>query len=153
MDKKTLMIIPTFNEVENISNLIEEIINLNLNIDILFIDDNSPDGTAKKIEYNINKYKKNITLVKRNGKLGLGSAYIIGYKYAIEKGYEYIIGMDADYSHDPKDIPRLIEKMSDFDLVTGSRYIGGIRVINWPLHRFILSISANFYYWILMILM
>ena len=107
----------------------------------MIVDDNSPDGTSKLVR---DKQKKNkrIHLIEREGKMGLGSAYVAGFKYALENGYDYIFEMDADFSHDPDDIPRILDEMEHNDLVIGSRYLKGINVVNWPLRRLILSFFA-----------
>ncbi len=146
MKNNHLVIIPTYNEAGNILKLIKKIFSLNVSVDILVIDDNSPDGTGQLVKKCLSKYKSHLHLMNREKKMGLGTAYLSGYKFAIENKYDYIIGMDADFSHDPYDIPRFIEKMADCDLVVGSRYIDGIRILNWPLHRFLLSTAANLYY-------
>lgn len=143
--KKTLIVIPTYNEAENIVKLINEIFSLNVEnnqLDILVIDDNSKDGTSKLV-----KDLKNdrINVIDREKKMGLGTAYILGFKYAIEKGYDYVFEMDADFSHDPKSIPDFLSKMEALDLVIGSRYINGIAVVNWPLSRLMISIGASIY--------
>lgn len=143
-EKKTLIIIPTYNEAENIQKMITEIFNLDLNLDILIVDDNSPDGTGKIVE-EMSNGNEHIRLLKRAGKLGLGTAYVAGFKYALEKGYDYIFEMDADFSHDPKEIPNFLNSISENDLVIGSRYIKGVNVVNWPLRRLILSYGANIY--------
>jgi len=142
--EKTLIIIPTYNEIENIEKIIREIRNIKSMIDILVVDDNSPDGTALKIK-EIQNTLDNIFLIQREGKLGLGTAYVAGFRFALENGYEYIFEMDADYSHDPKEIPNFLQAIKEADLVIGSRYIRGVNVVNWPLSRLILSYSANRY--------
>ena len=141
---KILVISPTYNEKKNISHLIENIFSLNISIDLLIIDDNSPDGTADVVK---NKMKKNnrIYLITREGKEGLGTAYCAGFKYALQNNYDLIIQIDADLSHNPVDIIRLIEKAKTHDLVIGSRYITGVNVINWPMRRLLLSYCANWY--------
>ena len=141
---RNLVIIPTFNEAENVPRIIDDILNLDVEVDILFVDDNSPDGTGKIVE-EITKNNHKISLIKREKKMGLGSAYVAGFKYALKREYDNIFEMDADLSHDPKEIPNLLEKIKDYDLVIGSRYIKGINVINWPLRRLILSYGANIY--------
>jgi dolichol-phosphate mannosyltransferase len=141
---KSLIIIPTFNEVENIDKLIREIKAVDSNVHILVVDDNSPDGTGQRV----NKLKQEIDdiyLIEREGKKGLGTAYVAGFKFALQNGYEYIFEMDADFSHDPKEIPNFIKAMDDADLVIGSRYIKGVNVVNWPLSRLLLSYFANQY--------
>ncbi|HOJ49650.1 MAG TPA: polyprenol monophosphomannose synthase [Spirochaetota bacterium] len=140
---KTLIIIPTYNESENIRPLIEEIKSI-IDIDILIIDDNSPDGTASIVK-EIQKKYSNIFLIQRKGKLGLASAYIEGFKYAIDKEYDFVFEMDADFSHNPKYIPLFIENIKDSDLVIGSRYIKGGGVLNWSKKRLFISKGGNIY--------
>lgn len=143
-EKKSLVIIPTFNEMENIPNLIPKVLSKDDGIEILVVDDNSPDGTADYIE----KLKENnskIHLIKRNYKMGLGTAYITGFKYALEHSFDYIFEMDADFSHNPKEIINFLNEIKNYDLVLGSRYISGVNVVNWPMRRLILSYSANIY--------
>jgi dolichol-phosphate mannosyltransferase len=141
---KAVIIIPTYNEVENIEKLILEIFKFEPKIQILFIDDNSPDGSADLIRQLQQKYT-NIHLLERPGKQGLGSAYIMGFRFALEKGYEYIFEMDADFSHNPREIPNFLKAIDKYDLVLGSRYIKGVNVVNWPLSRLLLSYFANMY--------
>jgi len=141
---KIFVVTPTFNEKKNIKELIEKINLANDKIDILVVDDNSPDGTHEIVNNLKNKYK-NLHLLKRLKKGGLGSAYIAGMKYALNHNADLIIQMDADMSHDPASINDLIEKSKNFDLVIGSRYISGINVVNWPFHRLIISYGANLY--------
>ncbi len=143
--KKALIIIPTYNEAENIVNIINELVAINyegVNIEILVVDDNSTDGTAELVKA-LNYYR--VHIIERPGKLGLGTAYIRGFKFAIENNYDYVFEMDADFSHDPKAIPRFLDKLNDFDVVVGSRYIEGIAVVNWPLSRLMISIGASYY--------
>jgi dolichol-phosphate mannosyltransferase len=144
MPDKTLVIIPTYNEAENIEKLIREIYIVDAKIHILVVDDNSPDRTAHLVE-RLKKRFNHLYLIEREKKLGLGSAYIAGFKFALNNGYEYIFEMDADYSHDPKEIPVFLEAIKRSDLVIGSRYIKGVNVVNWPLSRLMLSILANKY--------
>ncbi len=142
---KSLIVIPTYNEAENIENLVERILLLGIeNLDILIVDDSSPDGTADIVEKLMEKHS-NIHLMKRAKKSGLGTAYVAGFKYALENGYDYIFEMDADFSHNPEEIPNFLNKMKECDLVIGSRYVTGVNVINWPLSRLILSVGANKY--------
>lgn len=143
--KRSLIVIPTYNESENIEKLIDRILFQGIkHLDILIVDDNSPDGTASIVE-GIAKHEPNVYLLNRSQKQGLGTAYVTGFKYAIQHGYDYIFEMDADFSHDPDEIPNFLKKMEKFDLVIGSRYIVGVNVINWPLSRLILSLGANKY--------
>ena len=141
---KILVIIPTYNESENIENAISSIKNIDSNYDILIVDDNSPDKTYEIVE-NLKKTTDNLYILKRKNKSGLGTAYCSGFKWAIENNYRYVVQIDADLSHNPNDIPRLIEEMKSNHLVIGSRYISGINVVNWPLSRLILSYGANIY--------
>jgi len=141
---KYLIIIPTYNEKENIAIILTEILNLNNNFNILVVDDNSPDGTSNIVEEFILS-NSNIHIIKRNNKGGLGSAYIEGFKWAIDNNYNYVMQIDADLSHNPKDLIRLMNKSNNYDLVIGSRYIKGISIVNWPLSRLILSYLANLY--------
>lgn len=142
---KTIVIIPTYNEAENIQQLMVEIFNLRIeSLDILIVDDNSPDGTAGIIR-NLREKNSRIHLLERPGKLGLGTAYVLGFKFALEHGYDFIIEMDADFSHDPREIHNFIKEIQNNDLVIGSRYIVGVNVVNWPLSRLLLSYGANLY--------
>jgi len=143
---KFLIITPTYNENANISNLISEIreIKTPVNLDILIIDDNSPDGTALTVKAIMAK-DKNLHLIQRDAKNGLASAYCEGFKWAIKNNYDYVVQMDADLSHSPSDILKFINKVKDFDVVIGSRYKTGVNVVNWPLRRLILSYFANIY--------
>ena len=146
MPDKTLVIIPTYNELENITDLIPDILNRykNLDLDILVVDDNSPDGTGNYIE-DLSKSENRVKLIRRSGKLGLGSAYIEGFKYALKNSYDYIFEMDADYSHSPKEIKNFLKAIKNYDLVLGSRYVSGVNVVNWPIKRLLLSYFANKY--------
>jgi dolichol-phosphate mannosyltransferase len=141
--KTTIVVIPTYNEATNIARLIAAI-NESSDVDILVVDDNSPDGTYGIIE-KLQRDLQNLHLIKREGKLGLGTAYIAGFRFAISRGYKHIIEMDADFSHDPKEIPRFLEAIEENDLVIGSRYIIGVNVINWSMSRLLLSYSASKY--------
>lgn len=141
---KTLIIIPTYNERDNIKNLIPLIKKVNKKIHILIVDDNSSDGTVTVIN-GFKRRDKTINLLKRHYKSGLGKAYVDGFKYALAKKYDLIFEMDADFSHDPRYIPEFLKEIKDNDLVIGSRYINGVSVVNWPIRRLILSQFANFY--------
>ena len=146
MHPKSLIIIPTYNENENVERMINAVLELSINFHLLFIDDNSPDGTAKLIEKAIEKNPNRIFLENRAGKLGLGTAYILGFKWAIANKYDFIFEMDCDFSHNPKDLIRLHESLrAGFDLVIGSRYCKGGRVKNWPLKRILMSYFASVY--------
>jgi len=142
--ERILVIIPTYNEADNIRQLISDILSVNDAIHILVVDDNSPDKTGELVE-EMKKEDSRIHLLQRQGKLGLGTAYVAGFKFAIENGYDYIFQMDADFSHNPKSIPKFLEKIKEHDLVIGSRYKNGVRVVNWPIKRLILSFMANVY--------
>lgn len=144
LENKGLVIIPTYNENENVAKLIEQILNLPILVDILIVDDNSPDGTARTIE-KIQVNQPRLKLLKRSGKLGLGTAYIEGFKIALKQGYNFIITMDADFSHDPKYLPGLIKNLENYDLIIGSRYVKNGGVQNWPLKRRFLSRAGNLY--------
>ena len=139
-----LVIIPTFNESKTIQIILNKIFELNLELDVLVVDDNSPDNTYKIIE-NHKLYNIQLYLMKRENKRGLGSAYIDAFKWAIDRNYQNVIQIDADMSHNPYDIKRLIKHSKNNDLVIGSRYINGISIVNWPLSRLILSYLANLY--------
>ena len=141
---KTLIVTPTYNERKNIRELVSTLFELNLDFHILVVDDSSPDGTAEIVE-ELQANCANLHLLSRNEKTGLGSAYIAGFNYALERDYEAVVQMDADMSHDPKDVPLLIEAIENADLAIGSRYISGINVVNWPLQRLIISYGANIY--------
>jgi dolichol-phosphate mannosyltransferase len=141
-----IVIIPTYKEKENIESIIKTISSLDIKFDILVIDDNSPDGTADIVK-NLQLSYPNLFLIKRHGKLGLGTAYITGFKWALEKGYSYIYEMDADFSHDPHDLVKLYKACHDdgADVAIGSRYISGVNVVNWPLSRVLMSYTASIY--------
>jgi dolichol-phosphate mannosyltransferase len=143
-DYKTLVIIPTYNEMENIPKLLPVVLSKDDSINILIVDDNSKDGTA---QYVIEHQKSNprLHLLQREKKLGLGTAYITGFKYALANGYDFIFEMDADFSHNPDEIPNFLKAIKDNDLVLGSRYIDGVRVLNWPMRRLLLSFFASVY--------
>ena len=145
-----IVIIPTFNEMENIFQIIEATFSLPKDFDVLIVDDNSPDGTAeivKDLQKTYNSSEIRLHLLERQGKQGLGTAYIAGFHYALEKGYDYILEMDADFSHDPKDLVQLYLYCSewDADLSIGSRYATGVNVVNWPISRVLLSYFASSY--------
>lgn len=141
---KALVIIPTYNESENVSSVSEAVLAAAPEVNILFVDDNSPDGTGQLIDTLVQNDER-IHVLHRKAKDGLGRAYLAGFKWALERDYEFIMEMDADLSHNPADVPKLLETAQTADLAIGSRYIGGIRVINWPLNRLILSRGAGLY--------
>lgn len=145
-EETNIVIIPTYRERENVEAIIKAISTLPVSFDILIIDDNSPDGTAEIVK-DLQKSYTNLHLIERTGKLGLGTAYLAGFRWALEKGYYYIYEMDADFSHDPHDLVRLYEacKENGADLAIGSRYISGVNVVNWPLSRVLMSYIASIY--------
>ncbi len=142
-----IVIIPTYNEIENIQAIIEKVLSLEPVFDILIVDDGSPDGTADCVKKLQNSHPDRIHLLERKGKLGLGTAYIAGFKYALSKSYEYIFEMDADFSHNPDDLVRLYAACADEGayMAIGSRYINGVNVVNWPIGRVLMSYFAGFY--------
>ena len=142
-----LVVIPTYNEIENIEPLLRDIILLQRDFDILVVDDNSPDGTSALVEKLIIEYPDNIFLLKRTLKLGLGTAYIAGFKWALKRHYDFIFEMDADFSHNPKDLLRLYSacENENCDMAIGSRYVTGVNVVNWPMNRVLLSWGASRY--------
>ena len=141
---KTLVISPTYNEGKNIESLVDQVLGPNPDYHLLIVDDNSPDGTAAIVK-ELQQTYPNLSLEVRKGKAGLGTAYLFGFKWALERGYEAIVQIDADLSHDPKDIPRLVSELQNYDLIIGSRYVEGVSVVNWPIRRLILSYGANMY--------
>ena len=146
MEKK-LVIIPTYNEIENISKIIEAVFALQGDYQILVIDDGSPDGTGGVVKALQQAHPERLHLIERSGKLGLGTAYVTGFKWALERDYDYIFEMDADFSHNPADLPRLLAACTEggADMAIGSRYCDGINVVNWPMGRIIMSYCASIY--------
>jgi len=140
----TLVISPTYNECKNVQSLIELILGKHPEFHLLIVDDSSPDGTANKVKELQADYS-NLHLEERPAKDGLGTAYIYGFKWAIEREYDRIVQMDADLSHDPNDVPHLVNLLDEHDLIVGSRYVEGVSVVNWPIRRLILSYGANLY--------
>ena len=141
-----LVIIPTYNEIENISKMLDTVMNLNEAFDVLIVDDGSPDGTAQVVREKMDVFSGRIHLEERTGKLGLGTAYIHGFKWALSRDYDYIFEMDCDFSHDPNDLGRLKKACEDgADLSIGSRYVKGVNVVNWPMSRVLLSYFASVY--------
>ncbi|HOC95224.1 MAG TPA: polyprenol monophosphomannose synthase [Candidatus Cloacimonadota bacterium] len=141
---KALLIIPTYNEIKNIGRIIPAALGQAPELEILVMDDNSPDGTAAEVA-RIMESEPRVHLISRPGKMGLGSAYVSGFKYALANGYDYILEMDADFSHNPNDIPRLLEAARKYDLVIGSRYCQGVNIVNWPFKRLLISYFASKY--------
>ncbi len=141
---KAMVVVPTYNERDNIEKLIVQVLAQDPDIHILVVDDNSPDGTGALVD-KLAADNGRIHVLHRSGKLGLGSAYRDGFRGALEKGAAYIVEMDADFSHDPATLPQFFAKMGDYDLVIGSRYLNGVSVVNWPLRRLMLSYFASVY--------
>ncbi|MDE6653313.1 MAG: polyprenol monophosphomannose synthase [Muribaculaceae bacterium] len=143
----SIVIIPTYNEIENIAAIIEAVIALPHPFDVLIVDDGSPDGTASVVKEKINEHAGRIHLIERQGKQGLGTAYIAGFKWAISHGYDYVFEMDADFSHNPEDLLRLYEAtaVNGADVAVGSRYSNGVNVVNWPMGRVLMSYYASKY--------
>lgn len=145
MTPRALIIIPTYNEKENIRAIVPAVLEQAGNVELLVVDDGSPDGTGKIVK-EMAAGNPRIHLLERAGKLGLGTAYIAGFKWGLEHGFDYLMEMDADFSHDPKEIPNFLKAIEGSDLVLGSRYMGGeVRVVNWPLRRLVLSKGASYY--------
>lgn len=144
---RKLVIIPTYKEIENISKIIYAVFALEGEYNILVIDDNSPDGTADKVKELQQEFPQRLFMIQRSGKLGLGTAYLTGFKWALEKDYDYIFEMDADFSHSPDDLPRLLAACTEggADMSIGSRYCNGVSVVNWPIGRILISYFASVY--------
>lgn len=146
MEERKIVIIPTYNEKENIERIIRKVLSLDGGYDILIIDDGSPDGTASIVKGLQNEFQGRLNIIERKGKLGLGTAYITGFKWALANNFDYIFEMDADFSHDPDDLPRLLDACRNGGGVAiGSRYCDGISVVNWPIGRIIMSYYASKY--------
>jgi len=141
---KALVIIPTYNERENIEKLLSTVLSKDAALEVLIVDDNSPDGTAEIVK-SMMASEGRIHLLERPGKMGLGSAYVAGFKYALQRDYEFILEMDADFSHNPDDLPKLLEAAHSKDLVIGSRYSNGVNIVNWPIKRLLISYFASKY--------
>lgn len=143
---RKLVIIPTYNERENVARMIDKVLSLADEFDMLFVDDGSPDGTAAIVENEMRLYPDRIFIIRRTGKLGLGTAYIAGFRWALERDYDMIFEMDCDFSHNPDDLHRLVNRLAtDADVVVGSRYVRGVNVVNWPLSRLLISYFASRY--------
>ena len=143
---RRLVIIPTYNEIDNISAMIDKVFSLPIEFDLLIIDDGSPDGTAAVVKERQAEFPERLHLVEREGKLGLGTAYIAGFKWALERDYDYVFEMDCDFSHNPDDLLRLAHRLTtDADVAIGSRYVRGVTVVNWPLGRLLMSYFASKY--------
>lgn len=147
MKEKTLVITPTYNEAHNVARIIDRLMALPDEVDVLIVDDGSPDGTAAVVKEQQKNYPERVHLIEREGKLGLGTAYVRGFRFALEHDYDLVCEMDADFSHNPDDVTRLIAcvREDDVDIAVGSRYARGISIVNWPLSRLILSYGANVY--------
>lgn len=147
MEKKALIIIPTYNEAKNIVRMIDRVMALDFPLDVVVVDDGSPDGTADRVKDKQKEYPDRVHLIERESKQGLGTAYVRGFEFALNDTYEYVLEMDADFSHRPEDALKLIKAVHNgsCDVAIGSRYCKGISIINWPLSRLILSYSANIY--------
>ncbi len=145
MGERVLVIIPTYNEVANVPQIVPQVLAQSERVDVLVVDDNSPDGTGELAD-GLAKESSRVHVIHRAGKLGLGTAYLRGFDWALERDYDYVFEMDADFSHDPKHIPQFLEAIRDADLVLGSRYLQGrVAVVNWPMTRLLLSYFANVY--------
>jgi len=147
MTADSIVIIPTYNEKENIEKIIRKVFSLEQQFDILIVEDNSPDGTADIVKRLMNEFPDRLFIEERKGKLGLGTAYIHGFKWALTRNYEYIMEMDADFSHNPEDLIRLRNACAEegFDVSIGSRYVNGVNVVNWPMKRVLMSYYASKY--------
>lgn len=144
---KQLVIIPTYNEIENIHSIIRAVLRQPVDFDVLVVDDNSPDGTANAVHELMAEHPERVYILERPGKQGLGTAYLAGFAWALERGYHYVIEMDADFSHNPDDLPRLYKACAEdgADVAVGSRYVSGVNVVNWPLGRVLMSYFASVY--------
>lgn len=144
---KQLVIIPTYNEIENIHSIIRAVLRQPVDFDVLVVDDNSPDGTADAVRELMAEHPERVYILERQGKQGLGTAYLAGFAWALERGYHYVIEMDADFSHNPDDLPRLYKACAEdgADVAVGSRYVSGVNVVNWPLGRVLMSYFASVY--------
>lgn len=143
---RNLVLIPTYNERENVSAMVDKVFSLPVEFDILVIDDGSPDGTADIVRERQKDYPDRLHLLCREGKLGLGTAYLAGFRWGLERDYDYIIEMDCDFSHNPDDLPRLVAAVEEgADVVVGSRYVQGVNVVNWPMSRLLMSYCASIY--------
>jgi len=143
---RKLVIIPTYNECENISAMIDKVLSLEERFDLLIIDDGSPDGTADIVRRRRPEFPERLHLLERSGKLGLGTAYLMGFEWGLERGYDYLFEMDCDFSHNPDDLPRLYRAAAEgADVAVGSRYVQGVNVVNWPMSRLLMSYFASVY--------
>ena len=142
--RRGLVIIPTYNEVENIGRIVPDVLAQDAGLDVLVVDDGSPDGTARAVR-GLADFGSRVHLLDRGRKMGLGSAYIAGFRWALERGYPLVFEMDADYSHNPGTLPEFLRQVATNDVVLGSRYLHGVTVVNWPLRRLVLSVGANHY--------
>jgi dolichol-phosphate mannosyltransferase len=146
MPEKALVVIPTYNERQNIQALLPQVLAQDARLHVLVVDDQSPDGTAGVVRSALRRGRGRVHLMERSGKLGLGSAYVQGFQWGLARGYKYLLQMDADFSHDPQSLPVFMKALQDRDVVVGSRYLGGkVSVVNWPLRRLALSMGASWY--------
>ncbi len=143
-EDRALVVLPTYNEVRNLGKIVPEILDRDPRIDLLVVDDGSPDGTGELAD-RLAEDDERISVIHREGKMGLGSAYLRGFEWGLERGYRWLLEMDADFSHDPDYLPELLEAVGDADVVAGSRYLKGVNVVNWPMTRLLLSYFANKY--------
>jgi len=141
---RALVVVPTYNEIDNVPTLIGQILATDERVDVLFVDDGSPDGTGDYVE-EFGRAEPRVKVLRRERKMGLGTAYCRGFEHAIEHGYDVVMEMDADFSHDPAMIPVFLKEIEEYDLVIGSRYVQGVNVVNWPMSRLLLSYFANVY--------
>jgi dolichol-phosphate mannosyltransferase len=144
MVERALVVVPTYNERVNLALIVPQILEQDLRLDVLVVDDNSPDGTGQLAD-ELAAASPRVHVLHRESKAGLGKAYLAGFRWALDRGYDFIFEMDADFSHDPKYLPHLLRAIQDADLVIGSRYRTGVNVINWPISRLLLSLGANYY--------
>ncbi|MGH2567648.1 MAG: polyprenol monophosphomannose synthase [Bacteroidota bacterium] len=144
---RALVVIPTYNEADNLPTLVPRVLSQDASLELLVVDDASPDGTAAIVRgmQASPEYAKRVHLLERSAKLGLGTAYVAGFKFALERGYDVVFEMDADFSHDPAELSNFLNGIQEFDVVIGSRYVSGVNVVNWPMRRLILSYMANLY--------
>lgn len=147
VETRNLVIIPTYNEIENISRIIDAVLDIGGSYHILVIDDGSPDGTGSEVRSKMRLFPDRLFLIERSGKFGLGTAYVAGFRWALERDYDYVFEMDADFSHDPADLPRLLAACTEggADMSVGSRYCDGVNVVNWPMGRILMSYCASAY--------
>lgn len=142
--RRGVVIIPTYNELDNVGQIVPDVLSQDAGLDVLVVDDGSPDGTASVVRA-MPEFEQRVFLLERSHKMGLGSAYIAGFRWALERRYPLVFEMDADFSHSPDSLPEFLRRIENADLVLGSRYLNGVTVVNWPLRRLVLSVGANVY--------